>query len=122
MQVAGEILTVNGSLGANYTSPPLYFQQRESAIITATWTGTPTGTISLEYSSDFGHPNPEPNGVGVTHWYPLDPTNTTFSIAGAAGTATWDRWTNVPFWIRIVYVSGSGSGTLTTIQFGAKGG
>lgn len=121
MQVAGEILTVNGSLAADYTGPALYFQQRFQGIITAVWTGTPTGIISLEYSSDFGLPNITPSGNGVVNWYPLDPVNTTFSIAGSAGSATWDRWTNLPFWVRVKYVRTSGSGTLTTIQFAAKG-
>lgn len=75
------------------------------------WTGTPTGTFSIDGSID----NVKA-ASSVVNWYP---TGTAIdSPAGASG-STLVNLTGIGFrWIRVSYVSTSGSGSLNITLFG----
>jgi hypothetical protein len=75
--------------------------------ITASWTGTPSGTFSLEQTSD-----------GTT-WATIPGASAEFTAnsqaqpAGADGSAIW-VWSNVPGTaVRLKYTRSGGTGTLT---------
>lgn len=74
----------------------------------ASWTGTPTGTFSLQCSFD-----------GQTTWVTVPGAAAEFTAnsqaqpAGSGGSAVWN-WSNVPGnLVRILYTATSGTGTLT---------
>ena len=79
---------------------------------TVAWTGTPTGTFSVEVSQDYVAPvgvQDEPLNAGT--WVPL-----TLSVpvlaAGTADTAFIDVDVTGAAYVRLVYTATSGSGTL----------
>lgn len=94
------------NLGATGTFGPLPVQGRRLSVF-ASWTGTPTGTFSLECSF---------NG---TDWATVPGAATEFTAnsqaqpAGGASSAVWN-WSNVPgSMARIRYTRSGGTGTLT---------
>jgi hypothetical protein len=75
--------------------------------ITAVWTGTPSGTFSLEQSTD-----------GGTTWQVVPGAAAEFTAngnlqpGGAAGSAVWN-WSNVPgSMVRIKWTASGGTGQL----------
>lgn len=121
MQTAGQITKPNLDLSTNQTSAPIYLEQRFLAQITSVMTGSPAGTLTYQFSNDY-QTNMQPSNFTPTNWYVWDPTNATFTVSGA-GTQTLNLWYGCPFWMRLVWTASGGStGTLTTIQFGGKGG
>lgn len=75
--------------------------------IEARWTGTPTGTFSLECSFDGSLWRSIPGAA------PEFTKDGNAQPAGADGVAIWN-WTNVPgVMLRVVYTRTSGTGTLT---------
>lgn len=97
---------VAGNLGATSAFGPSPVQGRRFSV-QASWTGTPTGTFTLETSFD-----------GKV-WLTVPGAAAEFTAngqgqpAGAAGSAVW-TWYNVPgSQLRIVYTRTSGTGTAT---------
>lgn len=119
MRVAPDLIDSNKSLSADYTSPAMGLLQMYGIAIQAIWTGTPVGNLKLQVSLDY---NP-----GLTQ------------TAGAANAGTWNDYngstqdttgitsftynvTDAFFpWIRLVYTSTSGTGTLTKLLSYGKG-
>lgn len=96
---------VAANLGADALFPVPVQGRRLS--VSASWTGTPTGTFSLETSFD-----------GQT-WYAVPGAAAEFTAngqaqpAGGAGAAVWN-WFNVPgSQVRLKYTRTSGTGTAT---------
>jgi len=80
--------------------------------IQATWTGTPTGTFSLECSFNGG---PYVTVPGASAEFTA---NSQAQPAGAGGSAVWN-WSNVPgnmAQIRYTRASGTGALTITAAQ------
>ena len=103
---------VAANLGADALFPTPVQGRRLS--VSASWTGTPTGTFSLETSFD-----------GLV-WHTVPGAAAEFTAngqtqpAGAAGSAVWN-WYNVPgTMVRIKYArtSGTGTGTLRAAHGG----
>ncbi len=95
-----------GNLATTTTFGPLTVQGRRLSIYAA-WTGTPTGTFSLECSFN-GRDWVTVPGAAVEFT-----ANSQTQPAGSAGSAVWN-WSNVPGNIeRILYTTTSGTGTLT---------
>ena len=92
---------VAANLGADALFPTPVQGRRLS--VSASWTGTPTGTFSLETSFD------------GENWHAVPGADAEFAAqpAGADGTAVWN-WYNVPgSMVRIRYARTSGTGTAT---------
>ena len=109
MSVKARALSGSGTannLSASTTFGPLAVAGRQLSV-GATWTGTPTGTFSLEHTFD-----------GTT-WRVVPGASAEFTAngqaqpAGAAGSAVW-TWVNLPGQqVRLVYTRTGGTGTLT---------
>lgn len=91
-------LVVNQSMGANYTSPAFKLDQVMMFSIEATWTGTPTGNISLQASND-----------GV-NYYQI--SGTSQATGGAAGGFLWNVSNAGYLYVQLYYAFTSGTGTL----------
>jgi hypothetical protein len=83
----------------------------------ATWTGSPTGTFTVEVSWDYTV-DPSGNVANAGTWI-----NTSQTFANPAGSASSDilRLSGLAYpWMRLTYVNSGGTGTLTAIA-NAKG-
>lgn len=98
---------VAGNLGATRVFGPFPVTQGGRLSMQATWTGTPTGTFSLECSYDGA------NYVTVPGAAAEFTANSQAQPAGGASSAVWN-WANVPgTTAQLRYTSTSGTGTLT---------
>lgn len=85
------------------------------AAIQAVWTGTPTGTFSVDGSID----NVQ-NPSQVTNWFP---TGTSVNNPAGSADSTLINLQGVGFsWLRLSYTAGSGSGSLSVLFFAKAGG
>lgn len=118
------VLTISSS-GAmastnTITSNAIPVDQLWGFAIQAVWTGTPTGTIKLQASSDSpvgDNAIADPSST-ITNW--SDISNSSYSITGAAGNYMWN-FSGCGFrFVRVSYTNASGSGTLTA-KLSAKG-
>lgn len=84
----------------------LPFMSDDGQNIHAAWTGTPTGTLTLWYSSK-DHPllTDDTEWVQDTNYAPTNP-------AGSAGQTMDNSMNSKAKWKRVKYVNASGSGTL----------
>lgn len=97
-----------------------------SFAIQVVFTGTPTGSIKLQFSNDAayaGNPRSGTSGLNPppTNW--TDIANSSFTVT-AAGNVGWDySWPGFN-WVRIVYTdtsSGSSTAIITSSTFNGKG-
>ena len=111
MNVTLESRTVTASMATSQTLTgfTLYNTKNFSAVIS--WSGTPSGTISLEVSND------STDGVNGT-WVAY--TDVTLGTQPAGSTGKFGvSLADIGYrWIRVVYTSSSGSGTLTVSATG----
>jgi hypothetical protein len=107
MDTIGKRLLVNGDMSGPLTSEVFSLENIEHLSANCNYTGTPTGTLTYEISSDMGSP------VNFQ-------TLASVPVAGAAGGQIWlDR--NAPYqWMRISYTPTAGVGTLN-VNVIAKG-
>lgn len=89
-------LIVNGDMSSSITSSSTNILYTDRVGYQLVWTGTPSGTFTLEVSND------------ETTWVSVD---TGILASGAAGDAFIDFETAAKF-VRLVYTASSGSGTL----------
>lgn len=100
----------SASLASNNTSAAINVSDWTHFSLMLVWTGTPTGSFKLQCSNDMQAP---------TNWE--DVTGSSFAVAGAAGQLVFN-YDTAPFkWVRLVYTSTSGTGTITVAQYHAKG-
>ena len=105
-------LVTNGSLGANLTSQVISTRYLNEAYLQLVFTGTPTGTFTVQTSGDYVPDNEfrtSPPNAGT--WDNVD-LGTTLSAAGAPGSISVDITLSAIPWIRINYAHTSGTGTL----------
>jgi hypothetical protein len=97
---------VANNLGATRVFGPFPVQGRRLSM-QASWTGTPTGTFSLETSFDGASFTPIPGAAAEFT------ASGNAQPAGAASSATWN-WLNVPgTMVQLRYTATGGTGTLT---------
>ena len=109
----GGILIGSGTNAAvNQQSEPVNLNYRYGIAIQAVITGSAVGTLSLQGSCDYGAPNnPQAGGNDqVINW--TDIADSSSAVTGA-GTASWNFQGSFYKWIRLIYVAGSGTGTIT---------
>lgn len=119
------ILTMSSTsmTGTNVrTSQAIPIDQLWGFAIQVVWTGTPTGTFKLQASCDAPAQETQTSNGGpyvITNWD--DVTDSPYSVAGAAGSYTWNVREPAYRFVRLVYTNASGSGTITSSKLSAKG-
>lgn len=89
------------SMGANINCDAYKVKGADSYYLEASWTGTsPVGTLKIQTSLD-----------GSTNWNDL--AGSAVSVSGNTGTHAFDISRRAYIYIRLVYVYGSGTGTLS---------
>lgn len=101
----------DGDMSGNLTSNVTDIRFMDNISVQLIFTGTPTGTFEVEGSLDYNRPDPTTGVTNPGTWTPI--TFSTPPVAsGAAGDILLDmNQLSFPF-IRVVYISTSGSGTL----------
>lgn len=108
------------SLATSVTSSPTNIEGVDNVGYQINFTGTPTGTFTVEVSADYQpgtSPHEEPINAG--NWIAL-PISPAVTASGAAGSAYIDLNQLSAPWIRIVYTRTSGTGSLD-VYVTAKG-
>lgn len=97
--------------------------QEFSWSIQASWTGTPTGTLTIEVSNDIvpiasmvGNPvGPNP-AANVVNWSTY--TGSSVPVTGTSGNWMYISQLGPYRWVRLSYTAISGTGTLNAVMFG----
>ena len=111
------------TMNTTITSPACQLYNIYGYAIQIVWTGTPTGTLKLQVSSDpvpQGPPNVIPP-FEPTHWSDL--TDSPFAIT-AAGDYMWNVYDVMYNWVRLVYTDASGgtsTASITSLVINCKG-
>ena len=104
-----------------YTTEFIPIASLETYAFQVVYTGTPTATVTIEQSFDLWQPNYKSPGVT-----PVQPTNfvtvTGSSAAPSAGNYLFETTTRSNAnWVRLKWTNASGTGTITQVNFVAKG-
>lgn len=103
-------LITAASMGASVTSAAFPCQFQDNIGIQLDWTGTPTGTFTVQTSVD--HAQDAQGNISVAgHWITLT-LSTAITAAGSADDAYIDLNQLSAPWVRVVYTRSSGTGTL----------
>lgn len=105
------------SLATNQTSSGIHTQYIDNIGVQFVWTGTPTGAFGIDVSNNA---TLNPNGtVSGGTWTPLVLTSPNAPLAtGAAGDGFIDLNQTGAAFIRVTYISTSGTGTCTATLTG----
>jgi hypothetical protein len=105
------------STAASITGAPTIIQRLPGISYDVSWTGTTTGTFSIEVSNTYTQ-NPDGTTANAGNWTALPAASfvgTMPAPAGSAGTGFIDILGTEAYAIRIVYTRVSGTGTLTVV-------
>lgn len=106
---ARQIFT-NQSMTSTVSSAPVNIDQLSLVGFDVAWTGTPTGTFSIEVSNSYSlNPNGSLHSAGL--WTALTLSNSV-APAGSASNGFIDIDAISASWIRLTYTATSGTGTL----------
>jgi hypothetical protein len=112
MLQSNSVIMQDVSLDQDRESTPVLMLVNYMCAIQAVWTGSPTGTFSIETSCDEGKIDPATNTVtGITNWTFYDGSDQ--AAGGAAGQFVWRINVLPEKWVRLKYTYSSGSGTVT---------
>lgn len=107
---------INGDMSASITSEPTIIQKLSFVSYSVVFTGTPTGTFSVEVSNDY-----KVNGEGVEinpgNWTAVTLTGSPVA-SGSASNGFIDLDGISAYAVRLVYTRTSGSGTLNAVICG----
>lgn len=105
--LAGPVVQ-GASLASSYTSPAFSVSQFDNLAIQLNFTGTPTGTFTVQAALDY-----DPNASSLPGtWVTVSLNGTTLSAAGAASQILIEYpYVCVPY-LRVVYTASSGTGAL----------
>lgn len=101
---------VAGNMSGNITSPVTCIQYLDNCLIQLNFTGTPTGTFSVQVSADYARDD-QGNVTNAGNWVPLT-LSPSPSAAGAANQIIIDMNEMPAPYLRVVYTFTSGTGTL----------
>jgi hypothetical protein len=120
MRSLNEELVHNQDASISFQTPATSLEYQLGVSIQVVITGTPSGTLNLQGSNDFGTikpAGPDQGNPGVVNW--TDIANSSSPVTGA-GTASWNFNGVFYKWIRLNYVSVSGTGNMT-VRINTKG-
>lgn len=93
-----------------YSSAPVNILNLDNIGIQANFTGTPTGTLSVEVSLDYKQTD-QGEVLNPGHWVAV--SSSTTSIVSASPTSVYYDLNQLSSpWVRLTYSNSSGSGTL----------
>lgn len=122
MRIANEdiISGVAQDMSVSFNLTPIWLGHICNYSIQLVFTGTPVGAFKLQASDDPGNPNGGqlPQALNVTHW--SDVSGSSQSIS-AAGNLLYDIANCGYNFVRVVYTSTSGAGSLTSARVNLKG-
>jgi hypothetical protein len=103
-------LVVAHSMTSSFNSAPTNIQQLSQIGYDIAWTGTPTGTFSVQVSNSYTQ---DSNGVveNPGNWTTLT-LSSAVTASGSAGNAYIDIDQLSATWMRLVYTAASGTGSL----------
>lgn len=100
-----------GDMSGNLASTAIDMLSLPFGAIELVWTGTPTGTFSIDGSIDN-----VPSATQVVNWYP---TNTDVNNPAGSSSSTLVNLIGIGFrWLRVSYARTGGSGSLNVTVFG----
>jgi hypothetical protein len=105
------------SMATNVTSPASIIQRLPGIAYDIQWTGTPTGTFAIEVSNTYSQ-NADGSVRNAGSWstIPSASFSGTYPVpSGNAGTGFIDVVGTQAYAVRIVYVAGSSTGSLTIV-------
>lgn len=125
MRIANESLIgvppVAVSMAADFQLRALWLGHICNYSIQLVFTGSPTGTLSLQCSNDPGTPDgaaPANQATGVTNWTDIPSSDQSITDGG---NHTWDVSNAGYTWVRAIYSSASGTGSLISARANVKG-
>lgn len=107
-------------MSANITGPATIIQMLPGISYDIAWTGTPTGTFSVQVSNTFRQ-SPDGTITNAGNWttLPSSSFSGTFPVpSGSASNGFIDVMGTEAYAIRLVYTAVSGSGSLTVVAAG----
>lgn len=116
-----------GSLGAvsgttTYTTIFTPIHSFNSYMIQIAYTGTPTATVTLEVSADTtGNSWYDSTSGTMPQPVVFDTVANSSKSTASVNVLTYDTTASAGNWVRLKWVNASGTGTITSINFVAKG-
>lgn len=110
----------NVSMASGITGPATNIQFLPGISYDISWTGTPTGTFSVQVSNTYQQ-NPDGSVANAGNWttLPSSSFSGTYPVpSGSAGTGFLDIVGTEAVWVRLLYNYTSGSGNLTVVPGG----
>lgn len=125
MRIANDDLNFDSQdMSADIVSEPIWLGHIAYYSIQLFWTGDPDGTWTLEMSNDAGNPNAakeEDRDFKITHWTTIGGSSSVISAEGDQGYNVENAGYR---YVRVKWTassSGTGSPTLVSARFAAKG-
>lgn len=105
------------SMATSITGPATYINQLPAISYDIQWTGTPTGTFSVQVSNTYAQtPGGAVSATGNWTTLPSSSFTGTYPVpSGSAGGGFLDVVGTGAVWIRLIYTASSGSGNLTVV-------
>jgi len=112
---SGSGAIVSGDMSSNINGPVSIIQRLPGISYDIVWTGTPTGTFTVQVSNSY-FTDPEGNVIGTPNWTNLPTASFTGTYpvpSGSSGAGFLDVVGTEAYAVRLIYTSSSGSGSLT---------
>lgn len=112
------IIAAGKSMASSFNSDVIPLKEMSVYFIQIFWSGSPVGSWSVQVSGDVGQQNPDGTWTGITNWSTYSSSSQSIT---AAGDIVYKITTASEKFARIAYTSVSGSGSVTTARYNAKG-
>lgn len=122
MRTSNDDLALSGTdMSVDITSDPIWLQNIVNYNIQLVFTGSPGGNFKLQISNDLGNPQAveqQNQDFQIVNWTDMADSGQTIS---AAGNHSYEVQNSGHRWVRLIWTETSGSGTMTSFRFNAKG-
>jgi len=115
-QLSPTSVITNGNMTSTLISLPTIIQKLSRVSYSVSFTGSPTGTFTVQVSNDYVQ-NPDGSAKVAGNWVTV-PLSATASATGAPDIGFIDIDDIAAYAIRLVYTPSSGSGTLNAVVNG----
>jgi hypothetical protein len=108
---------LNQDMTGTLHSAPLFIGQMSYVGFDLQWTGSPTGTFTVEVSNSYSQGPDVVAPANAGNWTPLT-LSQSISASGSAGGGFIDIDGVAASWIRLTYTPSGGTGSLTAYESG----